>query len=42
MVGTHCRLRLVDVLAYWDRQDAAARDALDELTRQAEDLGLYD
>lgn len=42
MVGTHRRLRLVDVLAYRDRQDAAARDALDELTRQAEDLGLYD
>lgn len=42
MVGTHRRLRLVDVLAYRDRQDAAAREALDELTRQAEDLGLYD
>jgi uncharacterized protein YbjQ (UPF0145 family) len=42
MVGTHRRLRLVDVLAYRDRQDAAAREALAELTRQAEDLGLYD
>jgi len=42
MVGTHRRLRLVDVLGYRDRQDAAAREALDELTRQAEDLGLYD
>lgn len=42
MVGTHRRLRLVDVLAYRDGQDAAAREALDELTRQAEDLGLYD
>lgn len=42
MVGTHRRLRLVDVLAYRDRQDAAARGALEELTRQAEDLGLYD
>lgn len=41
MVGTHRRLRLVDVLAYRDSQDAAAREALDELTRQAEDLGLY-
>lgn len=41
MVGTHRRLRLVDVLAYRDRQDAASREALDELTRQAEDLGLY-
>jgi len=42
MVGTHRRLRLIDVLAYRDRQDAAAGEALDELTRQAEDLGLYD
>jgi excisionase family DNA binding protein len=42
MVGTHRRLRLVDVLAYRDRQDAVAREALDELTRHAEDLGLYD
>jgi excisionase family DNA binding protein len=42
MVGTHRRLRLVDVLAYRDSQDAASREALDELTRQAEDLGLYD
>jgi hypothetical protein len=32
----------VDVLAHRDRQDAAAREALDELTRHAEDLGLYD
>lgn len=42
MVGTHRRLRLVDVLAYRDGQDAAAREALDGLTRQAEVLGLYD
>lgn len=42
MVGAHRRLRLVDVLAYRDQQDAAAREALDELTRQAEDIGLYD
>jgi excisionase family DNA binding protein len=40
-VGTHRRVRLVDVLAYRDRQDAEARQALDELTRQAEELGLY-
>lgn len=42
LVGTHRRLRLVDVLGYRDRQDAAAREALGELTRQAEDLGMYD
>lgn len=42
MVGTHRRLRFVDVLTYRDRTDAAARAALDELTRHAEELGLYD
>ncbi len=42
LVGTHRRLRLVDVLEYRDRQDERSRQALDELTRQAEDLGLYD
>jgi len=42
MVATHRRLRLVDVLAYRDGQAAEAREALNELTRQAEDLGLYD
>jgi excisionase family DNA binding protein len=42
MVGTHRRVRLVDVLAYRDRQDEQSRRALDELTRQAEELGLYD
>jgi len=42
MVGTHRRVRLVDLLAYRDAQDASSREALDELTRQAEDLGLYD
>ena len=42
MVGTHRRLRLVDVLGYRDRQEAVAREALVGLTRQAEDLGLYD
>lgn len=42
MVGTHRRLRLVDVLAHRDRVDAEARDALAEMTAEAEDLGLYD
>ena len=42
LVGTHRRVRLVDVLAYRDRRDTDARHALDELTRQAEELGLYD
>jgi excisionase family DNA binding protein len=42
MVGTHRRLKLIDVLTYRDDQDATAREALDEMTRQAEELGLYD
>jgi hypothetical protein len=37
MVGTHRRVRLADVLDYRDRHDA-----LELLTRQAEELGLYD
>jgi len=41
MVGSHRRVRLVDVLAYRDRQDETSRRALDELTAQAEGLGLY-
>lgn len=42
MVGTHRRLRLADVLAYRDRVDAEAEDALAAMTAEAEDLGLYD
>ena len=41
-VGTHRRLRLADVLAYRDRLDANAHDALSALSRETEDLGLYD
>jgi hypothetical protein len=32
---------LLDVLAFRDRQAAEAGDALAELARQAEDLGIY-
>jgi len=42
LVGSHRRIRLIDVLEYRDRQDGRAREALDEMTRQAEELGLYD
>jgi len=42
MVGTHRRLRLADVLAYRDRMDAEAEDALAAMSAEAEDLGLYD
>ena len=41
-VGTHRRVRLIDVLEYRDRQDAVASAALDEMVRQAEKHGLYD
>ena len=42
MVGTHRRVALVDVLAHRQSSAGRRRDALDQLTRQAEDLGLYD
>jgi excisionase family DNA binding protein len=42
MVGTHRRVRLADVLDYRDRHDAQTSDALELLTRQAEEHGLYD
>jgi len=41
MVGTHRRLKLVDVLAYRDRLRTQADDALDAMTVEAEELGLY-
>ena len=41
MVGTHRRLKLVDVLAYRDQLDAQANEALDAMAAEAEDLGLY-
>lgn len=41
MVGTHRRLKLVDVLTYRDRLEAQADAALDAMTAEAEELGLY-
>ena len=42
IVGTHRRVTLGDAIAY--RQDSASRrrSALEQMTRQAEDSGLYD
>jgi excisionase family DNA binding protein len=42
MVGTHRRLALADVLTYREASTRRRRDALDEMARQAEELGLYD
>lgn len=42
MVGTHRRLRQVDVLAYRDQLDAQASQALDAMAAEAEELGHYE
>ncbi len=42
MVGTHRRLALAVVLAYREESGRRRRAALDEMTRHAEGLGLYD
>ncbi|HVX86179.1 MAG TPA: helix-turn-helix domain-containing protein [Phycisphaerae bacterium] len=39
-VGTHRRLALRDVLTYRREQDAARREALEELSAQAQELGM--
>jgi len=41
-VGNRRKVQLVDVLDYKHRDDARRQEVLDELTREAEDLGLYD
>lgn len=42
MVGTHRRLTLGDVLAYRESSATRRRKGLDAMTREAEELGLYD
>lgn len=42
MVGSHRRILLSDLLAYSDKIVAERRSILDQMTRDAEDLGLYD
>ncbi|HCT78589.1 MAG TPA: DNA-binding protein [Micromonosporaceae bacterium] len=40
--GRHRRVRIEDVIAYRDRRRKQRREALQELIRETEDLGLYD
>ncbi len=40
--GRHRRVRLQDVVAYQDRRRVQRRAALDELTREAAEAGLYE
>jgi excisionase family DNA binding protein len=39
-VGTHRRIRLADVLTYRQAQERRRREALTDMVRQGEDLGL--
>lgn len=39
-VGTHRRILFKDLLDYRERSRIASREALDELTRQAQELGM--
>ncbi len=39
-VGTHRRIRLTDLMAYKKQDDARRDEALAELTRQSQELGL--
>jgi excisionase family DNA binding protein len=41
-VGSHRRIPLPDLLAFRDRMVAQRRQALDEMVRDAEGLGLYE
>ena len=40
LVGTHRRILVADLLSYKDKDDAHRKAVLDELTAEAEKLGL--
>lgn len=42
LTGTHRRVYLKDLLAYKEHRDRERRKALDQMAKEAEDLGLYD
>lgn len=42
MTGTHRRIYLRDLLEFKAGRDAAARDALNQLSNEAQHLGIYD
>ena len=41
-VGSHRRVRLDDLLVYKDKRDRGRRDALNRLTAESQELGLYE
>jgi excisionase family DNA binding protein len=42
LTGTHRRVYLKDLLAYKEHRDHERREALDQMAKEAENLGLYD
>lgn len=42
LTGTHRRVYLKDLLAYKEHRDRERREALDQMAKEAENLGLYD
>jgi excisionase family DNA binding protein len=42
LTGTHRRVYLKDLLTYKEHRDNERREALDQMAKEAEDLGLYD
>ncbi len=41
-IGTHRRIRFVDLIAYKKRHDEELQQGLEEITRLSEEMGLYD
>lgn len=41
-VGTHRRIRFEDLYVYKEQRDEERRNLLDDITRESQELGLYD